>query len=172
MAEADIQARPLTVGARLIWGAQTFVVLMLTWTALNGLDGWWLALVASCADALLGGALASHLPHPWKPHRLIYFGGFFLIESFRGGFDVARRALHPTLQIDPCFTRHPVNLPAGQPRTLLVSILSLLPGTLSADLEDDGATLVVHALFPEASRSIGVLEDQIAWLFSLEHDRS
>jgi multicomponent Na+:H+ antiporter subunit E len=172
MAEADVELRPLAARARLIWGTQTFVVLLLTWVALNGLAGWWLGLLASFAGALLGAALATSLPYPWKPHRLVTFGGFFLVESFRGGLDVAWRALHPALKIEPGFTRHVIGLPAGQPRTLLVSVLSLLPGTLSADLEDDGETLVVHSLFPEASHSISLLEHWVAWLFSLEDDPS
>jgi multicomponent Na+:H+ antiporter subunit E len=53
------------------------------------------------------------------------------------GLDVAWRALHPALPIEPQFQRFRLHLPEGQPRTLMVSVLSLMPGTLSAELEDD-----------------------------------
>jgi multicomponent Na+:H+ antiporter subunit E len=153
---------------RRVWTLQCFVVLLLIWFFLNGLDSIWFGLLAAAAGALTGGILAAGQPHPWRPNRLAVFAGFFLVESLKGGFDVAWRAMHPALKINPCFQRHALVLPAGQPRTLMVAVVSLLPGTLSADLEDNGQTLLIHALTPESGRAIGQLQDRILWLFSLQ----
>ncbi|QOC24195.1 Na+/H+ antiporter subunit E [Wenzhouxiangella sp. AB-CW3] len=147
---------------------QALVVLALIWVALNGLDGWWLGLLAASAGAVAGAMLASGQPHPWRPHRLAGFALFFLVESFKGGMDVAWRALKPDLPIQPEFRRYRLDLPGGQPRTLMVSVISLLPGTLSADLSDDGRELVVHLLMPEAMDSVSRLDRRIRHLFSLE----
>ena len=148
--------------------SQTFLVLALIWLALNGLDGWWFGILAASFGAVAGGALTAGHPHPWRPHRLVGFTTFFLIESFKGGADVAWRALRPELRIEPEFKHYRLDLPEGQPRTLMVSVISLLPGTLSADLSDDGKTLVVHTLMPGAMASVERLDRQIRHLFSLK----
>ncbi|MCH8477985.1 MAG: Na+/H+ antiporter subunit E [Wenzhouxiangella sp.] len=159
---------PATRKQRWTWAVQIFVVLLLLWLLLNGLDRFLAGLLAAAAGAGLGAWLVSGQPHPWKPHRLIWFAGFFLWESFKGGVDVAWRAMHPGLKINPCFSSHCIDLPTGQPRTLMVATVSLLPGTLSADLSEDGRDLEIHALMPEAMASVERLEAWVAWLFSIE----
>lgn len=168
--ESSDRKRPMALSSRLLWSSQSFIVLVLIWVSLNGLNDLWLGLLASLFGAALGGWLASGKPHPWRPHRLLLFALYFMWESLKGGVDVAWRALHPALRIDPCFSRHVMSLPEGQPRTLFISMVSLLPGTLSASAEA-GQVLLVHALTPEASDSVGQLEHWIAWLFSLEGQR-
>ncbi len=153
---------------RWTWAMQILVVLMLLWLLLNGTDRFLAGLLAASAGAGLGAWLVSGQPHPWKPHRLLWFAGFFLWESLKGGVDVAWRAIHPKLRIEPCFSTHRIELPAGQPRTLMVATVSLLPGTLSADLDEAGRDLEVHALMPEAIESVERLENWVAWLFSID----
>ncbi len=168
MAASDVGKRSISNRQRLVWIGQTFVLLALTWLALNGLDGWWLGLLAASIGSVAGGLLASGQPHPWRPHRLLGFAGFFLVESFKGGVDVAWRALRLDLPINPEFHRYRIDLPEGQPRTLMISVISLLPGTLSADLSDDGEELVVHTLMPGAMASVERLDARIRRLFSLD----
>ena len=69
---------------------------------------------------------------------------WFLWHSLRGGLDVAWRALQPRVQLKPGFLRYPMALPPGRARVFMVNVISLLPGTLSADIEGD--VLVLHAL--------------------------
>ena len=150
-----------------MWALEIFALLLVLWIGLNGLDRPVVGLLAAAAGGLLAGWLAFERPYGWRPHRLVAFALFFVIESLRGGFDVAWRALHPALPIQPSFLRFHHGLPAGQPRTLMVSVLSLLPGTLSVDLVDDGGTLFVHVLTAEASESVERLRARIQWLFAL-----
>ncbi len=152
---------------RRVWIGQTFIILASIWLALNGLEGWPLGLLAAGTGAMAGGLLATGQPHPWRPHRLVGFLVFFLVESFKGGVDVAWRAFQPSLPVKPEFHRWRIDLPEGQPRTLMVSVISLLPGTLSADLSDDGKELIVHTLMPEAMDSVARLDTRIRHLFSL-----
>lgn len=161
-------------GQRLLWGAQCAIILAVIWLALTGFD----ALALGALTVLLGGAagawLVPGMPYPWRPLRLLRFTGFFLLSSLQGGFDVAWRALHPRLAIEPGWLRYRLTLPAGQPRTLMVSIMSLLPGTLSADLESDN-TLLIHALVADDLNAVREttlrLEQEIAWFFSLPEPR-
>lgn len=69
---------------------------------------------------------------------------WFLWHSLRGGMDVAWRALQPSVQLDPGFLHYHMTLPQGQARLIMINVVSLLPGTLSADIEGD--VLVLHAL--------------------------
>jgi multicomponent Na+:H+ antiporter subunit E len=154
--------------ARRRWAVQSAIVLAVLWLALDGLANPLPGLLLALVGAALGAWLAPGESYPWRPLRLLRFFAWFLRESLRGGVDVAARALHPRLPIAPCLVEYRIGLPPGMPRTVMMSVLSLLPGTLSADLGDDGR-LTVHALAPEALEGVAELECRVAQLFSLEH---
>lgn len=158
---------PLTARERLLWAYEVFILLALMWLALNGTQRWFAGILVSLAGAAMAGWLAVNRPYPLDARQVVPFLAFFLIGSLRGGIDVAWRALHPRLPIEPQFRRFPLDLPQGQPRTVMVSVLSLMPGTLSAELEDDGTTLVVHALTDSALTSVTTLETRIQALFGV-----
>ena len=157
----------MTARERLLWAYEVFVLLALMWLALNGTERWFAGVLVSFAGAAMAGWLAVNRPYPLVVRQVVPFLAFFLLGSLRGGVDVAWRALHPRLPIEPQFRRFALDLPQGQPRTVMVSVLSLMPGTLSAELEDDGTTLVVHALTDSAMASVGTLEARIQALFGV-----
>lgn len=158
--------------ATLGWFLQIFILLLLVWTALNGFDGLLAGLAAALSGAAIGSFFAHGQTYPWHPIRGLAFAGFFVLESFKGGSDVAWRALHPALKIQPEFADHSIELPTGLPTTLLVSIVSLLPGTLSVRLFEAEKVLTVHALTPSAIDSVDRLEHMLAWVFSSASDTS
>ena len=80
--------------------------------------------------------------------RVPGFVVWFLWHSLRGGLDVARRALHPRMSLNPGFLRYGLSLSPGPARMFLINCVSLLPGTLSADIQGDD--LVLHALDTQA----------------------
>jgi multicomponent Na+:H+ antiporter subunit E len=149
-----------------------FVFSVLAWLALQGLDRPIVGLMVALMAAAAGALIATDRPQRWRLERLPGFALYFVLASLRGGFDVAWRAFHPALPIDPRFVRVPLELPPGQPKTLFVSVLSLMPGTLSADLVDGGRTLVVHALTDEAESSVGELQRRVRNLFALDDERA
>ncbi|MEE4637372.1 MAG: Na+/H+ antiporter subunit E [Wenzhouxiangella sp.] len=153
------------------WFSQVFAVLLLIWIALNGLGGLVIGILAALAGASLGAWLAPEAPYPWRPWRWLVFAFFFLWESFKGGADVALRAIHPDLPLSPGFNNHPIRLPAGKPTTLLVSFISLLPGTLSVSLDEQRQQLVVHALANSGMSSVRRLEDMLSWVFDAGEQR-
>lgn len=74
----------------------------------------------------------------------LVFAGFFLLESIRGGLQVAAQVFRPRMDIAPGLITVPVTLPEGLGRVLLINTLNLLPGTVSVRLIDN--TLWLHVL--------------------------
>lgn len=69
---------------------------------------------------------------------------FFLAKSIKGGVQVAAMALRPRLQLHPDVLELHLRLPHESERIFLASLMSLLPGTISAGLE--GNRLQLHVL--------------------------
>ena len=69
---------------------------------------------------------------------------FFLSEMFKGGLDVARRALHPRLPIRPDFRIFLFRSHGRGQQVLLAWTAGLLPGTVSVELGD--GELEIHVL--------------------------
>ncbi|WNV07046.1 Na+/H+ antiporter subunit E [Tardiphaga sp. 709] len=80
--------------------------------------------------------------------RPIKFAGFvrhFLHQSIVAGVDVALRALHPRLPLQPGFVAYQAQLPPGRKRNTFCAIMSLMPGTLPCGTSTDGS-LAIHCL--------------------------
>lgn len=83
-------------------------------------------------------------PLPFLWHEFLRFAPFFLLRSLLGGVDVSWRAFHPDMPIAPDLIEYGLRIPPGLPRVFMVNTVSLLPGTLSAELDRD--VLKVHVL--------------------------
>jgi multicomponent Na+:H+ antiporter subunit E len=100
--------------------------------------------------------------------RLFQFTPFFLLQSILGGWQTAMLALRPSMPINPGFFRYNIRLQGRSARLFFMHLVSLLPGTLSAKLEDN--QLLIHTLkiSPQNSNDINRCEQQVARLFSGE----
>lgn len=137
------QAAPARPGAALARG----LGLLALWMVLIGVGPGDLAvgaLVATAAERvsrrlLPGGA--------WRPRALALagLGGRLLGQAVLAGVDVAGRAFHPRLPLRPGFVSHRPRLATGPGRDAFRVLASLLPGTVVAGTEPDGA-LRVHCL--------------------------
>ena len=90
---------------------------------------------------------------------------YFLRESLRGGWNVARATLSPRMQLSPAFIDYRISLDNDRARIFFTNCVSLLPGTLAARL--DGCDLRVHVLDDrsDAFRELEELEMRIAAIF-------
>ncbi len=97
--------------------------------------------------------------------RLAGFAPYFLSESLRGGLDVAARVMLPRMRVQPGYHLYRVRLQSPLARLVFIDTISLLPGTLSADLRGDLAT--VHALDvgTDVVDDLTALERRVAALF-------
>lgn len=106
-------------------------------------------------------------PLSWSLTGIVRFAPYFLWRSLYGGIDVARRALHPRLPISPGMYDHRWRLPPGLPRVFMANTVSLLPGTLSAELDEEH--LRVHVLDQTGTfaSELTIIEVRVARLFGL-----
>jgi multicomponent Na+:H+ antiporter subunit E len=90
---------------------------------------------------------------------------FFVIKSVAGGMQVAAMALRPRMRLRPAMLEMRLRLPHEPEQIFLVSILSLLPGTLSAGLE--GNLLQLHVLDSDMriEQEVRDAESKVAQLF-------
>lgn len=140
----------------------------------------WLVLTDGKADSWVIGipviVLAAWLSlELWNPRQLSFLGiarfvPWFLYQSLVGAGDVAMRALKPKMPLHPGLVHQRLRLPPGASRVMLADVVSMLAGTLSADLDDDD--LVIHALDQRKDMQAMVhdLEPRIAAIFALELD--
>lgn len=138
---------------------------------------WWVLSGGDAHGWLIGApfiVIASWLSLQLWTDLRISLGGvlrflpWFAYQSLVGAVDVAHRALRPAMPLQPGLVRHRVRLPAGLCRVSLANVISMLAGTLSADLEDD--ELVIHTLDTgrDMHAMVQDLEPRIAGLFGIE----
>ncbi|NZA25363.1 Na+/H+ antiporter subunit E [Luteimonas sp. SJ-92] len=117
----------------------------------------WMLLVSnfSPAQAALGLALAVALPllaDMLAPERARFgrlpvalkLGAVVLVDIVRSNIEVARLILGPERAISPGFVQVPLDLRNIHGITALASIITLTPGTVSAELSEDRRHLLVH----------------------------
>jgi multicomponent Na+:H+ antiporter subunit E len=144
-----------------------FVVSFALWLLLSGhWDGVHVGLGAAAA-ALVAWLnrgeedvtrLAQALP------RMAWYVPWLLVEIVRANLAVMRIVLDPRLPIDPVVVRVRAPLRGALAVTTLANSITLTPGTITLDAEDD--QLTVHAL--EAGGADGIeagLGAWVAWVF-------
>lgn len=150
--------------ATIPWRAVCFAVL---WWSLvdDDLQSWWLGVPTILVAAVVSAALLPRMPVAWG--QVLLFAPFFLTRSLLGGADVAYRALRPRMPIAPRTIEYTLRFPAGPWCVVLVNTISLLPGTLCANLSD--GVLTVHALDGRGDipGEIRRLEERIARMFKV-----
>jgi multicomponent Na+:H+ antiporter subunit E len=91
----------------------------------------------------------------------IWMAGRILVASVQ----LARIVLSPTMPLDPCSVRFRTELHSPLARATLANSISLVPGTLTVDIE--GQEILVHALSPAQVQDLvsGRLQNKIAGIF-------
>lgn len=124
------------------------LVLFVAWLLLNGV---------SAGHAVLGAALA--IAVPWLTERarvdrprvsswptIVGLALVVLRDIVVSNVQVARLILGPERRIAPRFVWLPLTIRDPHGIVTLAGIITMTPGTLSADLTDDHRFLLVHAL--------------------------
>lgn len=113
------------------------------WVLTNGAIGsWWIGVPAVAFAVTVSVALVPSTGIVWR--EVPGFMPFFLWHSLKGGVDVALLAFHPRMPISPELIEYRLQLSDKLSQVTLINLTSLLPGTLSADIE--GQVLKVHVL--------------------------
>ena len=117
------------------------------WYILAGsenISSWIIGIPAVLFSTALSLMLAPSCQYRISAIGALYFIPFFLQQSLIGAIDVMRRALSSQQLLDPGLVPYITILPEGSARIFFVNTISLLPGTLSADL--DGNKITIHTL--------------------------
>ncbi len=119
----------------------------------------WMALAPSpsAGNLILGAAVALAIPwltHPFWPDRprvarplaatLLFIR--VLGDIVTANIEVARLVLGPLDRLNPHFIDIPLDIDDPFVATILASIITLTPGTLSVDIDRESRRLLVHAL--------------------------
>lgn len=133
-------------------------VLPLPFTSL-GILALWMALATkpSLGNFVLGGVLALAIPllsrRFWpqaprvaRPFAAVLFFLKVVYDILVANWQVARIVLGPLRNVKPDFVTVPIDLDDAFVATLLGSVISLTPGTVSIDIDMARRELLVHAL--------------------------
>jgi len=78
--------------------------------------------------------------------RWLALFGFFIKELVLSALNVAWLVVQPTIRLRPAFISYPLTVTTDAQITLLASLITLTPGTLSVDVSADRKTLLIHVL--------------------------
>ncbi|MEM7682254.1 MAG: Na+/H+ antiporter subunit E [Planctomycetota bacterium] len=105
-------------------------------------------LVSAVITSALGAAAGRHgyLGALWAKVRFV---GYFLRILVQANLEVMKEILTPGFSMKPRLIRYETpDLTPGQ-LTVLASAITLTPGTLSVDCEEDGTALYIHAMYAD-----------------------
>lgn len=98
--------------------------------------------------SFMTGDLFTKRPHLFKhPSRYFWFFYYipiFLWECIKANVDVAYRVIHPNLPIAPGIVKVKTKLRSDTGLTFLANSITLTPGTLSVDVDQENGFLYVH----------------------------
>lgn len=143
--------------------------MMLLWLVLTGgeLQKLWFGLPAAAISA----GISTRLMKEWRLRSLkglVFFVPFFIRQSLEGGFDVAMRALHPRMPLEPALINYPVRLPEGAASVFLAGVISLLPGTLTTQLSDGHLRIHVLDIGLPVVQKLRILEEKVGGIFGIK----
>ncbi len=158
----------------LLWQSSSF---------LNGVLGFVIsALIITLASRVIGSVQTADTSAAASPSRpsvpvvgyalrlvnVLRFGVYFLYILIKANLDVAWEIITPGFHMKPRMIRYPV---AGLTRaqvTTLANAITLTPGTLSADIDESGQNLYIHAMYAEgrddAIAELDGLRRRLLWL--------
>jgi multicomponent Na+:H+ antiporter subunit E len=128
-------------------------------------DSWQVGLPAILTAIFIDYRLSPPKGNRWSLGGFFAYALYFLKLSITGGIDVAWRTYHPRLPLNPAMVEYPLRLTSLSARNLFVCTVSLLPGTLSAELGDN--ILFVHVLDVGRpfKQELKIIEDRVAAVF-------
>ena len=128
---------------------------------LNGILGF--ALGALVVE--MGLRAAGNGRYIWRLWSFIQFACYFLYILVKANLDVAWEIITPGYTMKPRMIRYDVKGLTPIQVTTLANAITLTPGTLSADINDAGDVLYIHAMYAEkksdATKDLDELRDKL-----------
>jgi multicomponent K+:H+ antiporter subunit E len=149
--------------SRLLPNPLISLTILATWLLMNGVSvgqgllGLVLALVI---PKLVGGLRPEH-PRVRNPRVIVVLSFVVLHDIIKSAIDLAVRILGPESKIRPVYFWVPLALRDPHAIAALAGIITMTPGTLSADLSPDRRHLLVHCFHTDdADATIAEIKDR------------
>jgi multicomponent Na+:H+ antiporter subunit E len=133
-------------------------------------DSWVVGVPTVIISVFVSMALTNQSRNSWRILSIMQFITFFAKASVRGGFDVARRVFHPRLPLNPDLVDYQLTLKNQSARILMANIISLLPGTLSVELQDKQIKVHVLDKNQDVNSELQAVESAVGALLSSDSD--
>ena len=140
-------SRPLS--KRLLPQPLLSLFLLFIWLLLMndlGLGHWLMGALLGWLIPLLTHLFWERTPKLYKPVKLCLFFLRILGDIVFANLQVAKLIIGSTAKLRPAFVEVPLDTDNEFVITVLASVVSLTPGTVSADISADRRTLLVHGL--------------------------
>lgn len=124
-------------------------ILLLSWLLMVNdfsLGHWLLGALLGLVIPLLCRHLLPIMPRIRRPGLLLRFILMVLYDIVVANLQVAKLVLGPRSRLQPGFVEIPLELTDDLAITILASVITLTPGTCSADLSADRRILLVHGM--------------------------
>jgi len=171
---------------RLLLNCAFTLLWLLLWQStsfLNGVLGFIIsALVITLASKVIGETNAAAGPaqpqsaapklaglgYAMRLVNVVRFAVYFFYILVKANLEVAWEIITPGYHMKPRMIRYPVDGLTPTQVTVLANAITLTPGTLSADVDDAGRTLYIHAMYAEekhdAVAELDKLRHRLLWL--------
>ncbi len=128
-----------------------FILALLIWTFLT-----WppdpqhliIGTLVSAFVAFMTGDMFVKRPHRFKQFSrylwFLYYIPLFIWECIKANIDVAYRVAHPDLPINPGIVKVKTTLKSDTGLTFLANSITLTPGTMSVDIDEENGFLYIH----------------------------
>lgn len=130
-------------------------------TLLNGILGFALGAIV-VEMGLRASGTGRYISRLWA---VVRFACYFLYILVKANLDVAWEIITPGYTMTPRMIRYDVKGLTPVQITVLANAITLTPGTLSADINDAGDTLYIHAMYAEkksdATKDLDELRDKL-----------
>lgn len=98
--------------------------------------------------AFVTGDMFTKRPHVFKSVSrylwFLYYIPLFIWECIKANLDVAYRVIHPGLPINPGIVKVKTTLKSDTALTFLANSITLTPGTMSVDIDQEKGILYIH----------------------------
>jgi len=128
-----------------------FIIGLLVWLLLSwpaDAQHLWVGIVVAAFVAFMTGDMFVQRPGTFIQIRryiwFLYYIPMFLWECFKANIDVACRVIRPDMPINPGIVKVKTALKSETGLTFLANSITLTPGTLSVDVDQERGFLYVH----------------------------